>query len=115
MGWSRFENKLRPNRVRKLNNDELQCLFNLQAHWLLGALDGGHPTRKERSVTVDMLGDDFLKAVKTGDPVKGHTPMEQSRSALIIDYQHYEISSRSHIGRLVELFHFDNDMGRSER
>ena len=25
---------------------------------------------EKRSVTIDMLGDDFLKAVKTGNPVK---------------------------------------------
>ncbi len=25
---------------------------------------------EERSVTIDLLGDDFLKAVETGDPIK---------------------------------------------
>ncbi len=27
---------------------------------------------EKRSVTIELLGDDFLKAVKTGDPVKVH-------------------------------------------
>lgn len=39
----------------------------------LWALDGGHLARKERSVTVEIRGDDFLETMKTGDSVKGHT------------------------------------------
>jgi hypothetical protein len=35
----------------------------------------------KRSVTIDMLGDDFLKAVKTGDPVKIHTDQPQQAGA----------------------------------